>query len=291
MPNMQADIQHDSPRRHRLVAMFQRLTSSGYVTMQDAVNVAALRPGFGAYVGYTDGDWPTLSEVEARFPGSPILSLTTGLGSGIGIDVEVGNVGWDDGCAAVPGWVRGKLDEGVSRPVVYIGASDGYFIIDKLAANGISRDQFRLFTAHWTNTAHVCGPSVCGNAQADATQYSGNVGGLAYGYDLSLLAPGFFSSVPTPTPTPTPPPAPPKPKPVPEEFMKVVIVTTPSKSNSRPVFVLWGGTKRWMINEAMVNEWLTLAGQTEPMDLGSAGWTEIVGPVPDAPNSTPVPGQ
>lgn len=245
--------------------------------MQDGVTVANLSPGYDAYVGYVDGYYVTYPAVQERFPGAHILTLTTGLGIADGVDVEPGNIAWNNGCAAVPGWIKSRIAAGVHRPVIYISSSYGQMIIDKLASAGIARNEFRLFTAHWIGN-HLCGPT-CGNAVADATQWA-CVDNL---YDVSTLADDFFGTVPAPV---TPPKPKPKPVPVLEDFMKVVMGTgVPSAKNQSPVFVLWGGTKRWLGNEALVADWLALAGQP---GVVKCPWA-VLGVVPDAPGSTPVP--
>lgn len=261
--------------RTRYQARQQRLTSPGILTMYDAVTAANLPAGGQAYVFYLDGNWPTVAAIP-DYPGVYHLILTTGLGPAEGIDVEPGNESWNDDCAAVPGWVRGRLDAGVSRPVVYISSSYGQFIIDKLAAAGIARDQFRLFTAHWT-VKHICNPQVCGNATADATQWDGNVNNA---YDVSAVHADFFTAAVVP-------PAPPVVKPVvQEDFMKVVMGTgVPSKTDGSPVFVLWAGAKRWLANETLVGEWLALTGQGA---IVKCPWA-VLETLPDAPGSTPVP--
>lgn len=183
--------------------------------MQDAVYTPALSASYAAFGSYTDGSYPTASYVIGHFPDAYHLFLTTGLGPADGIDVEPGNVGWNDGCAAVPGWVKWRLAAGVARPAIYISSSSAGFIVTMLANNGIARSSFRLFTAHWTGVPHLC-TDVCapgtGIWTADATQFAGNVGGDEFGYDLSLCADDFFATapiaapavVPIPTATPTP---------------------------------------------------------------------------------------
>lgn len=243
--------------------------------MQDGVTVANLTPGYDAYLSYVDGYYVTWPFVQQRFPSAHHLTMTTGLGAADGIDVEPGNVGWANNCAAVPGWVRGRIAAGVYRPVIYISASYGQMIIDRLAAAGIARHEFRLFAAHWTDN-HLCGPG-CGNAIADATQWAcvDNI------YDVSVLADDFFGPVPVPVVPPKP-----KPKVVQEDFMKIVIGTgVPSQKDPNPVFVLWGGTKRWLSTQALVHDWLVLAGQAAYV---KCPWA-VISVIPDAPGSTPVP--
>lgn len=187
--------------------------------MQDAVYTPALSPGFGGYCGYQDGSWPNASYILSHFPDAYHLFYTTGLGPAEGIDVEPGNAGWNDGFAAVPGWVKSRIAAGVQRPVIYLSASYASEMILLLAGNGLPRSTYRLFAAHWTGEPHICSSQDIPSGfawQADATQHTGNVGGILYGYDLSLCADDFFAPTVAPTPI-TPAPKPPKPTPTPEE--------------------------------------------------------------------------
>jgi hypothetical protein len=69
-------------------------------------------------------------------------------------------------------------------------------MVDLLTANGLQRDQYRLFLAHWTNLSHLCGPGTCGYAQADATQWIS----VDNRYDLSICADDFFGAIAPPAP-------------------------------------------------------------------------------------------
>lgn len=188
------------------------------IVMQDAVYTPALSAQYSAFSCYVDGNWPTASYVVSHFPNAYHLFLTTGLGPAEGIDVEPGNAAWDNGFASVPNWVKWRISAGVVRPVIYLPASYAPAMILLLAGNGLPRSSYRLFPAHWTNEPHVCSSQDISSGfawQADATQFSGNINGDLYGYDLSLCADDFFT--PTAIPAPAPIPAPPAPPPLPEE--------------------------------------------------------------------------
>jgi hypothetical protein len=289
-----------NPIRHRArwtaKRMAARFAGTAYLTAADSIEAYDLPAGFDAYIGYTDGYWPSIDAIVARFPGVPTLGLTTGLGDADGIDCEEGNVSWDNGQADLPGWVVNARARGVARPNIYMGVYTVGSTILACAARGVTRAQLRFTTAHWTGYPHICTSADCDPSSpvswtADATQWADKGK-----YDVNLLTPTFFADAPTPTPTPTPTPAPAPPAPIPaptlkEDDMKVVIVSTPSKTNKRPVFSIEGGYKRWLPNESFVKVYLDFTGQTEPIDLGSGGWDYLVGPRPDAPGSSPVPGQ
>lgn len=176
--------------------------------MQDAVYTPSLSSRYPALAGYQDGAWPNAAYILSHFPNAHHLFYTTGLGPAEGIDVEPGNAGWNNGFASVPGWVKWRIASGVVRPVVYLPASYAPQMILLLAGNGLPRSSYRLFPAHWTGVPHICSSQDIPSGfawQADATQHSGNIGGVLYGYDLSLCADNFFA--PTPAPV-TKPPAP-----------------------------------------------------------------------------------
>jgi hypothetical protein len=162
------------------------------IAMDDGIDVSGLPADVDAYVTYTDGSWPTTTAVLKRFPHCEHIDLTTGLGEGTGIDVESGNAGWNDHFSAVPGWVQSKIKQGIWRPVIYIESSAAAELIDVLSVHGIARDKYRLFTAHWTERAHICAPTVCGNPAADATQWGDHPT-----FDESLCMPWFFGGANT----------------------------------------------------------------------------------------------
>jgi peptidoglycan hydrolase-like protein with peptidoglycan-binding domain len=69
-------------------------------------------------------------------------------------------------------------------------------VIPALKAAGIGAGEIRLWSAHYTGTAHICGPSTCRElgVSADGTQWTDKA--MGRNLDQSLLAAGFFGAVP-----------------------------------------------------------------------------------------------
>jgi peptidoglycan hydrolase-like protein with peptidoglycan-binding domain len=148
--------------------------SAGYTLLygQDAVTVPDLTPGFPVYAGYRYGTYDNWAELTARFGGkAQLVSITPVVQSQTKcrvLDVEPGD--------AAPGdcpLFQAEGNQAGGLPVYYTSAGDSQAVIDALLAAGYKRSDFFLWSAHWIGP-HVCGPSVCGFPQADATQYASN---------------------------------------------------------------------------------------------------------------------
>jgi peptidoglycan hydrolase-like protein with peptidoglycan-binding domain len=185
------------------------------LAMPDSIDVSALPDGYGQYLGYADGEYPTEDELRARFPDAELVIYTvtgTSAAHGIklvaGIDSEPGN----PDAAAAATWVQRELAAAPgSRPLVYADlASPGYSmteVLAELASLGIDRSKVRLHTAHYTGTAHICGPGTCagrdasGNVitfDADGSQWTDEFSGVGGALiDMSDLVGDFFG-VPSP---------------------------------------------------------------------------------------------
>lgn len=114
--------------------------------------------------------------------------------------------------------------------VVYVSVSRAQTTVDALAAAGIPRSTYFLWTAHYS-IAHVCSPS-CGfglRGVADATQYGR--GTSTRHYDTSVAADSFMPSFLTKTPAPAPAPAPTPATPTP-----ATPVTIPSPPGGHSVY-------------------------------------------------------
>jgi hypothetical protein len=154
--------------------------------------VARLTGTADAYLGYTDGAWPTYAAVRARFPGKPVLGMAV-FASGLaeGYDGEAGDVTQ----AQMPGCVKRSIAAGYARPVVYasVSAMGGY--LAAVSGAGIPRSGVRLLSAHYGAGKHVCGPASCGlvSVAMDGTQWTDTAPGAGGSLiDESTLAPGFF---------------------------------------------------------------------------------------------------
>jgi len=141
-----------------------------------------------AAAGYVDGAWATFATLERYVPvGTILLSITVFGGDAECVDQEPGNI--------LPGpaadWLAARVQAGHWRPVLYTSAGNVQNMLDLCAARGITREQIRVWAAHYT-VAHICGPLVCGYPQADGTQWTSNAHGLTL--DQSELADDFFGA-------------------------------------------------------------------------------------------------
>lgn len=159
------------------------------ITMYDSVNVGQIPADAAAVAGYVNGHWPTFSTLVRTHPNAKRVSIAVSVFADAQVlDVERGDATPDE----APGWVKLQKQRGEKRPGVYAAVSEAQTVIDELARHGIKRDQYRLWTAHYTDVPHLCTPK-CGNGfrdRADATQYTDKA--LGRNLDASLCSPGFF---------------------------------------------------------------------------------------------------
>lgn len=159
------------------------------IIMFDSVDLSQIPKDAEAVAGYVDGQWPTFSDLVFKWPEAHRLSIAVSASSDAEcLDIETG----DATPAQAPAWVRRQIKKGVEKPVVYSSVSVMDEVISELQAAGISRNEVRVWTAHYTNN-HLCGPGTCKemSASADATQWTNNA--LGKSLDQSVLTKGFFS--------------------------------------------------------------------------------------------------
>ncbi len=131
--------------------------------------VANLPAGFDAYAGYVDtsGIGVTFPGVVAHFPDARHLSISAHGAPAQCADLE-----------------NGAMSDWTGYPVGYCAVSA---VMANVAAHGRPE---KLWTAHYTETPHLCGPMTCKwpglTIAADGTQWHSGV------YDESLLADDFF---------------------------------------------------------------------------------------------------
>lgn len=181
-------------------------TSRPYITMWDDITVSALPTGGSyAYAGYVDGMWPTYRTLQARFPGHRLLSIAVfSSDNAESLDIERGDATIGEG----PGWFERQVARGIWRPVLYTQASNLKALELVMRAHHVPRGSYRLWSAHYTKKAHLCGPKSCGYglSEADGTQWTDVAMGI--NLDRSLLLPSFFDPRPAPPKPPAPKPAP-----------------------------------------------------------------------------------
>lgn len=167
------------------------------IAMPDSIYPRNLPPGYGAYLGYVDGSWPTAAVLREKFPRAHILMLTVKGGNAVadGSDCESGDLDPEQAAA----YAKRRLDAGAWRPVTYASVSRMAEVLAWLAELKIGRADVRLLSAHYGKGQHICGPRTCKypglTETMDGTQwtnvFTGN-GGAAI--DMSSLADGFFGA-------------------------------------------------------------------------------------------------
>lgn len=171
------------------VARREQQLGVGPEVMFDATNIAAIPVDAHAVAGYVAGHWPTFPHLAERFPHARRVSIAVASTQDADcLDVEP----LDSTPALAPGWVLRQHSRGVKRPIVYCSLATVSELTAQLSAAGIKRPAYRLWTAHYTGHAHVCGPA-CGFGMAtvaDATQWTSSSQGRDL--DESRCAPSFW---------------------------------------------------------------------------------------------------
>lgn len=170
-------------------------------TIDDSINPANTPPGANGYAGYVDGSWPDAAAMARQHPGKPVATFAIRAADYADcLDIE-------NGAASIgqaPGWNTRQVARGLRKPADYISGSRAQALVTFNAANGWPRPSWWLWTAHYTNKPHLCGPP-CGlglTTWADATQWTDNT---ARNYDVSLTSDAFFAGIGATGPAPTPP--------------------------------------------------------------------------------------
>jgi len=130
-------------------------------TMYDSTNVDNIPGDAEAVAGYINGAFANFDALVKRFPHAKHLSISVNSGGDADcLDIETG----DATPADAPAWVRKQHARGIKRPVVYANTSTMPAVIEALTRDDIKRDEYLVWTAHYTNEAHV-------EDGSDATQY------------------------------------------------------------------------------------------------------------------------
>jgi hypothetical protein len=167
------------------------------IVMYDSVDLAQFPDNPEAVAGYVGGHWPTYPSLVTEFPHAHHLSIAVNAHQTARcLDIEPG----DASPAQAPEWFRTLADHSQGLPVLYGSASVVQQIVDTMAAAGIHRGQYFIWSAHYTHAEHICGPGGCGYPTADATQWTDTA--LGRNLDQSLCSDAFFGAGP---PAPTPP--------------------------------------------------------------------------------------
>ncbi len=164
--------------------------------MYDSVTLDAIPASAQAVAGYAGGAWPTAQHLAARWPHAHRLSIAVNAGEDADcLDIEKGDATPDQ----APAWFHRQRARGITRkPVFYTSLSNALALIETLRVHGIARSEYCLWTAHYTDVPHICGPSEGLSGAADATQWTDRA--LGRNLDESLCSSAFFRPVVTPNP-------------------------------------------------------------------------------------------
>jgi hypothetical protein len=162
------------------------------LTMYDSTNVATLPHGADAYAGYVQGAFQTFPALRRLFgaSGAHLLSIAVfASGDADCLDVEPR----DATIAQAPGWVKRQLARGAHRPCLYTSVSNMDALVTALGGAGIPRAGIRLWSAHYQQGKHICGPGTCRltSHACDGTQWTDTA--LGRSLDESILLNDFFS--------------------------------------------------------------------------------------------------
>jgi hypothetical protein len=171
--------------------------------MFDAIDDSQFPLGLQAAAAYADGslgNQPNYNFIVQAFPKAHHLAIT--LSSSLVIAVPDVALDIENGAASpqsAADWYAREKARGVERPVLYASAytmETGVLPVIKEA--GIPRAGVRLWSAHYGDGLHICGPASCGlmSEDADGTQWTSNAMGRPL--DQSVLKDDFFGIPPLP---------------------------------------------------------------------------------------------
>lgn len=171
----------------------------GMYVMYDSVTVSEIPRTAQAVAGYVGGRWPTYEQLAREFPRAHKLSIAINAGEDAEcLDIENGDATPEE----APAWFQRQEKRGVHRPVLYGSLSVMGQVVGHMTNAGIERKRYRVWTAHYTGVAHLCGPHEGLSTEADATQWTDKA--LGQNLDESITASDFFATPADPLATLTP---------------------------------------------------------------------------------------
>lgn len=146
--------------------------------MYDDVTVSLAPSSAVAFAYYVNGRYANYNAAKTHMPNAKFLGISvtasyTG-SDAHALDVEPG----DATNAQAVTWTKAKIAQKVI-PVLYTSAANAQALINLLDSNGVKRDQYWLWTAHYSGVQHMCSNKAggCGYPVADATQWTDKSGG------------------------------------------------------------------------------------------------------------------
>lgn len=163
--------------------------------MFDDTSVELIPRTARAVAGYVNGSYTTYPQILRDFPHALHVSIAvTSHVAAECLDVETGDATNGDSV----GWFHAyktAADHNHKpnrKPIFYTSASNADTLAAALALAGRPRGSYVLWTAHYGDGKHVCGPHTCGltRHEADATQWTSS--SHSRSLDESLCKPSFW---------------------------------------------------------------------------------------------------
>jgi len=137
--------------------------------MWDSVTIGNIPSDASAVAGYVNGIFHTFPALKQAFPNARKISIavTSSVDAHV-LDIEAGNASNAD----APSWYRRHDHKRYGKAIFYTSAGNVAALVSTLSAAGIKRKQYIIWSAHYTDSRHVCSPKVCGFPRAEATQFT-----------------------------------------------------------------------------------------------------------------------
>jgi hypothetical protein len=167
--------------------------------MQDTVTPSVIPPDPWAVAGYgIGGSWPDYPALVSLFPQAHHLKISPTPGHGDdfdAVDSESRDYAPQEAAEEIP-----KLKPpNLLLPCGYASASAVEELIDLTVSQGLKREQFFVWSAHYNFVPHICGPGACEYPKADFTQFTDHE--FALNIDGSMVpAVGIFRDTVKPKP-------------------------------------------------------------------------------------------
>jgi hypothetical protein len=139
--------------------------------MQDTITPSAVSANPWAVAGYAGGNWPDYPALVHLFPRAHHFKILIGPWEGFdgdGMDCEKGDATVQQGAI----WLPQAKPINVRLPTGYASASNTQELIDLTISQGMKREEFFVWSAHYDYKPHICAPGVCGYPRADFTQFT-----------------------------------------------------------------------------------------------------------------------
>jgi len=186
-----AETRRIAHRIHRLENQLHKIDRDAVHTMFDTVDLSQMPKNAPAVGGYTGGMWPTYHTLVKEWPHAKHLSIAISAAEEARcLDIEAG----DATPYQAPVWMKRELaKQPHEKPVGYGSVSAWPQIRSLLDGAGIHRGEYLVFTAHYSNQPHICGPHTCGELPFDADLTQFTPAALGRNLDESRLTAAVFA--------------------------------------------------------------------------------------------------